>query len=89
MSKWGGTYTVGTSSPRDFPMAIFAKAGGPASIVFTLNATSAAGAHPLRIQGRASGAEDRRVDGDLVEDAQRPQFPGHHKRRVPGIWRGV
>jgi rhamnogalacturonan endolyase len=49
MSKWGGTYTVGTSTPKDFPMALFAKAGGTASIIFSLNATQAAGAHNLRI----------------------------------------
>lgn len=39
MSTWGGTYTVGASTPRDFPMALFAKTGGPATIKFTLPST--------------------------------------------------
>jgi rhamnogalacturonan endolyase len=38
MSKWGGTYTVGTSSPRDFPMAIFSKTGGTGNVAFDLTA---------------------------------------------------
>ncbi|KAJ3042524.1 hypothetical protein HDV00_007058 [Rhizophlyctis rosea] len=38
MSSWGGTYTVGSSSAREFPMAIFkdTKAGGPVTINFNL-----------------------------------------------------
>ncbi|KAJ3056934.1 hypothetical protein HK097_002312 [Rhizophlyctis rosea] len=37
MSSWGGTYTVGTSSARDFPMAIFKSIGNAAVINFNLN----------------------------------------------------
>jgi rhamnogalacturonan endolyase len=48
MSKWGGTYTVGSSSTRAFPMAIFAKTGGTGDIVFSLNATQT-GAAVLRV----------------------------------------
>ncbi|KAF2837867.1 carbohydrate-binding module family 1 protein, partial [Patellaria atrata CBS 101060] len=36
MSSWGGTYTVGSSSSKDFPMALFSKAGGTATINFDL-----------------------------------------------------
>ncbi|KFY50277.1 hypothetical protein V495_00321 [Pseudogymnoascus sp. VKM F-4514 (FW-929)] len=36
MSSWGGTYTVGQSNPKDFPMAVFSKIGGPASVKFNL-----------------------------------------------------
>src|ERR1700753_2992281 len=49
MSPWGGTYTVGSSSPRSFPMAIFAKTGGTGDIVFELSASQASGNHVLRI----------------------------------------
>lgn len=38
MSSWGGTYDVGKSSPRDFPMALFAKTGGNAKVNFNLAA---------------------------------------------------
>lgn len=34
MSTWGGTYSVGISTPRDFPMALFAKIGGNATVNF-------------------------------------------------------
>ena len=34
MGSWGGSYTVGKSSPRDFPMALFAKQGGTATVSF-------------------------------------------------------
>lgn len=39
MSSWGGNYTVGASDPaRDFPMALFAKQGGVATVNFRLTA---------------------------------------------------
>lgn len=38
MSSWGGTYTVGKSSARDFPMALFSKQGGTATVNFNLAA---------------------------------------------------
>jgi rhamnogalacturonan endolyase len=38
MGSWGGTYTVGRSSPRDFPMALFSKQGGTATVNFELTA---------------------------------------------------
>lgn len=49
MSKWGGTHVVGTGTAKDFPMAIFAKAGGPGQIVFTLTKEQAAGGATLRV----------------------------------------
>ena len=36
MGSWGGTYTVGSSTPNDFPMAVFSKIGGAAIVKFTL-----------------------------------------------------
>ncbi|KAI1373982.1 polysaccharide lyase family 4 protein [Hypoxylon crocopeplum] len=36
MSSWGGAYTVGQSTARDFPMALFSKAGGTAKVNFNL-----------------------------------------------------
>ncbi|KAI2602149.1 polysaccharide lyase family 4 protein [Hypoxylon sp. NC1633] len=36
MGTWGGTYTVGQSSARDFPMALFSKVGGTATVNFNL-----------------------------------------------------
>lgn len=41
MSPWGGTYTVGTSTARDFPMALFAKTGGNATVNFQLTVNQA------------------------------------------------
>jgi rhamnogalacturonan endolyase len=41
MGSWGGTYTVGKSSPKDFPMALFAKQGGVATVTFNLAANQA------------------------------------------------
>src|ERR1700760_1573831 len=49
MSPWGGTYVVGSSSPRNFPMAIFAKTGGTGDVVFELSSSQAAGNHVLRV----------------------------------------
>ncbi|KAI1083383.1 polysaccharide lyase family 4 protein, partial [Whalleya microplaca] len=36
MSSWGGTFTVGQSSPSDFPMALFSKTGGNVEVNFDL-----------------------------------------------------
>ncbi|OTA55936.1 polysaccharide lyase family 4 protein [Hypoxylon sp. EC38] len=38
MSSWGGTYTVGQSVARDFPMALFSKTGGNVKVNFNLSA---------------------------------------------------
>ncbi|KAI2465043.1 polysaccharide lyase family 4 protein [Annulohypoxylon bovei var. microspora] len=38
MGSWGGTFTVGQSSPGDFPMALFSKSGGTAKVNFDLAA---------------------------------------------------
>ncbi|OLN97785.1 Rhamnogalacturonate lyase A 2, partial [Colletotrichum chlorophyti] len=43
MSAWGGTYTVGKSQARDFPMALFAKEGGVATVNFNLAANQLSG----------------------------------------------
>jgi rhamnogalacturonan endolyase len=39
MSSWGGTYTVGQSSARDFPMALGSDAGGVATVKFNLSSS--------------------------------------------------
>lgn len=44
MGSWGGSYTVGRSSPKDFPMALFAKQGGAATVTFNLAADQVADA---------------------------------------------
>jgi rhamnogalacturonan endolyase len=49
MSRWGGTYTVGSSKASDFPMAIFAKTGGTGNVVFDLSAAQAGAALTLRV----------------------------------------
>jgi rhamnogalacturonan endolyase len=49
MSPWGGSYTVGRSSPKDFPMALFAKQGGVATVTCELAANQAAAETVLRI----------------------------------------
>ncbi|TID21605.1 polysaccharide lyase family 4 protein [Venturia nashicola] len=49
MSKWGGSYTVGASTTKDFPMALFAKIGGNATIHFNLTSTQASAPMTLRV----------------------------------------
>ncbi|KAF2643219.1 polysaccharide lyase family 4 protein [Massarina eburnea CBS 473.64] len=50
MSSWGPlTYTVGSSSLTDVPMAIFKSVNSPLTIKFTLTAAQASGAATLRI----------------------------------------
>jgi rhamnogalacturonan endolyase len=54
MAKWGGTHTVSNGSNnnngfKDFPMALFAKTGGPAHIIFTLSKEQAAAGALLRV----------------------------------------
>ncbi len=49
MGSWGGSYTVGKSSSKEFPMALFAKQGGAATVTFNLTANQASAAAALRI----------------------------------------
>jgi rhamnogalacturonan endolyase len=49
MGSWGGSYTVGRSSPKEFPMALFAKQGGTATVTFNLAANQASASTVLRI----------------------------------------
>lgn len=48
MASWGGTFTVGTSKASDFPMALWAKQGGTATVNFQLT-NAQVKAHVLRI----------------------------------------
>jgi len=48
MATWAGAYTVGQSTAKDFPMALWSKQGNPATINFTLNQEQVK-AHVLRI----------------------------------------
>ncbi|KAF2870633.1 Rhamnogalacturonase B, N-terminal-domain-containing protein [Massariosphaeria phaeospora] len=48
MGTWGGSFTVGTSSAKDFPMALWSKEGGTATVTFTLTQAQVK-AHVLRI----------------------------------------
>lgn len=48
MSKWGGSFTVGQSKATDFPMALWSKEGGTATVTFTLTQDQVKG-HVLRI----------------------------------------
>ncbi|KAL2209765.1 putative rhamnogalacturonase [Sarocladium strictum] len=58
MSSWSrSTYTIGSSSPRDFPLAIFKEVNSPQTIRFTLG--SAPGAATLRIATTLSFAGAR------------------------------
>jgi rhamnogalacturonan endolyase len=36
MAKWDGAFTVGTSTAKDFPMALWSKQGSPATVDFSL-----------------------------------------------------
>ncbi|QDS74173.1 hypothetical protein FKW77_001840 [Venturia effusa] len=49
MSSWGGSYTVGSSTTKEFPMAIFAKIGGNATINFDLTSAQASSSTILRV----------------------------------------
>jgi rhamnogalacturonan endolyase len=60
MSSWGPlTYTVGSSSVGDFPMAAFKGVNDPITIKFTLTAAQASGAATLRIGTTLSFAGGR------------------------------
>jgi len=48
MGSWGGTYTVGTSKASDFPMALWSKQSGTATVNFSLTQEQVKG-HVLRI----------------------------------------
>ncbi|KAK4442058.1 rhamnogalacturonase B [Podospora aff. communis PSN243] len=49
MGSWGGNYTVGKSTARDFPMALFAKQGGVATVHFEVSAEQARAETTLRV----------------------------------------
>jgi rhamnogalacturonan endolyase len=49
MGSWGGNYTVGKSTAKEFPMALFAKQGGVGTVTFDLAANQAAVETVLRI----------------------------------------
>ncbi|KAK0725849.1 rhamnogalacturonase B [Lasiosphaeris hirsuta] len=49
MGSWGGSYTVGKSSPKDFPMALFSKKGGDATVTFNVVANQAKAETTLRV----------------------------------------
>ncbi|KAH7128202.1 Rhamnogalacturonase B, N-terminal-domain-containing protein [Dendryphion nanum] len=48
MGSWGGTFSVGQSQAKDFPMALWSKQGGTATVTFTLIQAQVK-AHLLRI----------------------------------------
>ncbi|KAK4234920.1 rhamnogalacturonase B [Achaetomium macrosporum] len=80
MDAWGGNYTVGKSSPgKDFPMALFAKTGGAATVTFNLTKeqASAATATVLRIGTTLSfkgGRPSVRVNNWLGSDLGAPKL---------------
>ena len=60
MSSWGPlTYTVGSSSLNDVPMALFKSVNAPFTIKFTLTAAQAQGAATLRVATTLSFAGGR------------------------------
>lgn len=60
MSSWGPlTYTVGSSSLNDVPMALFKGSNAPLTIKFTLTAAQASGASTLRVGTTLSFAGGR------------------------------
>jgi rhamnogalacturonan endolyase len=44
MGSWGGKYVVGRSKANEFPMALFAKQGGVATVTFNLESNQVANA---------------------------------------------
>jgi rhamnogalacturonan endolyase len=48
MASWAGAYTVGKSNASDFPMALWAKQGNPATVSFQLESAQVR-AHVLRV----------------------------------------
>jgi len=91
MSSWGPlTYTVGSSSLNDFPMAIFKGVNTPATIKFTLNSNQASGAATLRVGTTLSFAGARpsvSVNGKALTI---PAAPNKIDSRgvTRGTWRG-
>jgi rhamnogalacturonan endolyase len=49
MGSWGGSYIVGKSSAKEFPMALFSKQGGTATVTFDLSEAQAAAETTLRV----------------------------------------
>ncbi|KAK4169626.1 rhamnogalacturonase B [Cladorrhinum sp. PSN259] len=49
MQSWGGSYTVGKSSPKDFPMALFSKKGGNVAITFSVTKEQASAETVVRV----------------------------------------
>ncbi len=49
MSSWGGNFTVGKSTLKDFPMALFSKEGGTVTVTFNAAANQAAVETTLRV----------------------------------------
>jgi rhamnogalacturonan endolyase len=86
MSKWGGTYTVGTSTPRDFPMAIFGKTGGSGNIAFDLTAAQANSKTTLRVGTTLSFKGGRPAPKIGSWSAELPKVPKDLNSR--GITRG-
>jgi rhamnogalacturonan endolyase len=89
MSPWGGSYTVGQSSPKDFPMALFAKQGGVATVTFTLAATQAAAETVLRIGTTLSfkgGRPSVKINNWQGKDPGAPVCPGSPIILPVGCW---
>ncbi|KAL4799374.1 Rhamnogalacturonase B, N-terminal-domain-containing protein [Aspergillus venezuelensis] len=87
MSDWGPlTYTVGTSSLSDFPMAVFKSVNDPLTIVFTATADQT-GAATLRIGTTLSfaGGRPQATVNDFTGDA--PAAPTNLNSR--GVTRGA
>lgn len=85
MSSWGPlTYTVGSSSLSDFPMAIFKSVNSPVTIKFTAS-SSQTGAATLRIGTTLSFAGGR----PQVTVCHRPAlFAGQELMRQVNSWTG-
>ncbi|KAK3372748.1 rhamnogalacturonase B [Podospora didyma] len=49
MGSWGGSYTVGKSSPKEFPMALFSKEGGAPTVTFNAATNQASVETTLRV----------------------------------------
>jgi len=81
MASWGGEYTVGKSTPKDFPMALFSKQGGTATVKFSLSKEQAGAELTLRVGTTLSfkgGRPDVRVGEWRGKDPGAPvRHPSH------------
>lgn len=88
MGSWGGTFTVGQSSAKDFPMALWSKQGGAVTVNFSLTQVQVK-AHVLRIGTTLSfkgGRPSVKIGSWTGSDPGAPVSDSRRKNRIRLTW---